>query len=123
MNYETLINGYKQILSTIYAPKHFYERIMTLIKEYKPRQTYKVSQIRLHYLIGFLKSIWILGVIDKGRRYYWKLFLSTLFKRPKLFPLSMSLSVYGLHFRKVIKKFNKTSTVEPQRDLVNMKSI
>ena len=37
MNRETLINGYRHILNTIYAPKEYYARIKTLSKEYKPK--------------------------------------------------------------------------------------
>jgi len=105
MNYETLMNGYKHILNTIYAPKQFSERIVTFLKEYKPQQKYKVSQIKFQYIAGFARSIWVLGFKEKGRRYYWKLFIATLVKRPKLFPLSIILSVYGFHFRKIAEKF------------------
>jgi radical SAM superfamily enzyme YgiQ (UPF0313 family) len=101
MNHETLIDGYKHILNTIYAPKLYYQRIEVFLSQFKPQQKLKISQIKLNYLSGFIRSIWILGVKEKGRIYYWKLFVSTLFKRPRLFPLSMVLSVYGYHFRKV----------------------
>ena len=37
MHLDTLLNGYKQIMNTIYAPKQFYERIKTFLKEFKPR--------------------------------------------------------------------------------------
>ena len=34
MNFETLINGYKHILNTIYSPKQFYERVKIFLKEW-----------------------------------------------------------------------------------------
>jgi len=105
MNQEILINGYHHILNTIYAPKQYYDRIKVFISQYKPQQRVKVSQVRLNYVNGFIKSIWILGVKEKGRRYYWRLFISTLLRRPRLFPVSMILSVYGLHFRKVVETY------------------
>jgi len=46
-----------------------------------------------------------LGIKERGRRYYWKLFAFTLLKRPRLFPLSITLSVYGFHFRKMVEKY------------------
>ena len=101
MNYETLINGYGHILDTIYAPKQYYERIMTFLREYRPRQKVKLSQFRFYYIEGLVRSIWTLGIREKGRRYYWRLFISTLFRRPKLFPLSMVLAIYGFHLRQV----------------------
>ncbi|MFC2055947.1 B12-binding domain-containing radical SAM protein [Chloroflexota bacterium] len=110
MNYETLINGYKHILDTIYAPKQYYERVRTFLKEYKPSKRKGISQLRFEHVEGFLKSLWFLGVREKGRRYYWKLLISTLFKHPRAFPLSISLSVFGFHFRKVAKKLSDTQS-------------
>jgi radical SAM superfamily enzyme YgiQ (UPF0313 family) len=102
MDYETLINGYKHILNTIYSPKQYYERVIIFLKEYKP-QGNRLGKIGFNHLIGLVKSMWVLGVKEKGRRYYWKLFASTLFKHPRSFPLSMTLAVYGFHFRKVAR--------------------
>jgi len=104
MNHETLIDGYKHILNTIYSPKHYYERVKTFLREYKPRDQ-TVGRLQFQYIRAFFKSIWFLGIREKGRRYYWKLFLSTLLKQPRKFPISISLSVYGYHFRKVVKKY------------------
>jgi radical SAM superfamily enzyme YgiQ (UPF0313 family) len=112
MNYETLIEGYKHILNTIYAPKQYYERITTFLKEYRPRRVHGLSKLRFHYIRAFLKSMWVLGVMESGRTRYWRFFFSTLVRRPKLFPLSMSLSVYGLHFRRVANKFSKTPALQ-----------
>ena len=107
MNYETLINGYKQVLDTIYSPKDFYERVKTFLKEYRPQRK-KRDRIRFYHIRALIRSVWVLGVREKGRRYYWKLFISTLLKRPRIFPLSVSLAVYGYHFRKVVEKYIKT---------------
>jgi hypothetical protein len=54
-----------------------------------------------------LRTIWLLGVLDKGRMYYWKLFFSTLFRRPRSFPLAIRMSVFGYHFRRVAEKYLK----------------
>jgi len=105
MNYKTLIDGYKNILSTIYSPRQYYERIKTFLKEYKPAKRKGRSQLQFHHIRAFIKSMWFLGIREKGRKYYWKLFISTLLRRPRSFPLSMSLAVYGFHFRKVIEKY------------------
>ncbi|MFC1958515.1 B12-binding domain-containing radical SAM protein [Chloroflexota bacterium] len=114
MKYETLINGYKHILDTIYAPKQYYERVRTFLKEYKPPKRKGISQLQFHHIEGFLKSAWFLGVREKGRRYYWKLIISTLFKHPRAFPLSVSLSVFGFHFRKVAEKLSDTQIEDNQ---------
>jgi len=107
MNYETLINGYKHILNTIYSPKQYYERVKILLREYKPQGVRK-GKLYFYHIEAFIKSIWILGIREKGRRYYWKLFVSTLLKRPRSFPLSISLAVYGHHFRKTVEVYTNT---------------
>ncbi|MFC1964787.1 B12-binding domain-containing radical SAM protein [Chloroflexota bacterium] len=108
MKYETLVTGYKYVLDTIYSPRHYYERVVTLLKEYKPRKTAGISQLRFSHITGLFKSLWFLGVTNTGRRYFWRLLISTLLKRPRHFPLLINLSISGFHFRKVAQSYDKT---------------
>jgi radical SAM superfamily enzyme YgiQ (UPF0313 family) len=110
MNYNTLIEGYKHILNTIYSPKPYYERINTFLKEYNPYR-YSLIDINFGHLKVLWKTFWILGIGEKGRRYYWKVMLSTMLKRPRSFPMALRLSIYGYHFRKVIEKYIGTKLV------------
>ena len=107
MSHETLINGYKNILHTIYSPKQYYERIKTLLKEYRPQRRRR-PQLKLYHINGLIRSMWFLGIREKGRRYYWKLFVSTLLKHPRSFSFSITLAIYGFHFRKVVEKYIST---------------
>jgi radical SAM superfamily enzyme YgiQ (UPF0313 family) len=102
MNQKALISGYKKVLDTIYSPVHYYERLMLFFKEYQPVQK-RVFRFHSYYIGALFKSILYLGIIGKERYYYWKLFFWSLFKRPKLFPIAITLSIYGFHFRKVFE--------------------
>jgi len=106
MNQETLITGYKNVVKTIYSAKPYYERIKTFLEEYKPQKPRKAAEGKIHFyeIKALIKSMWVLGVKEKGRRHYWGLFSSTLLRKPRLFPLFVTLTVYGFHFRKVAKK-------------------
>jgi radical SAM superfamily enzyme YgiQ (UPF0313 family) len=104
MNYKALIDGYKRVLYTIYSPKCYYERLQTLLRNFKPLQKQK-HRFHLWYLSAFLKSIWQLGIIGKERIYYWKIFFWTLFRRPQLLPMAITYAVYGFHFRKIFKNY------------------
>jgi hypothetical protein len=42
-----------------------------------------------------------LGVLQKGRRHYWKLLFKTTFRYPRFLPEAVIFSVYGFHFRKI----------------------
>jgi radical SAM superfamily enzyme YgiQ (UPF0313 family) len=100
---EALIAGYQKILATIYAPKHYYRRVIRLFREYRPRR-----QGRFHYQPGYagalFKSMLFLGVIGRERLHFWKLFFWSLLRKPRLFPLAITYAVYGYHFRKVAEK-------------------
>ena len=103
MGREALASGYRHVVDTIYAPKQYYERIETFLREYRPgdKRKFKVS---VTHLIALMRSIWALGCKEKGRIHYWKLVVWTLLRRPRNFPLSMALAVQGFHFRKVAEK-------------------
>jgi radical SAM superfamily enzyme YgiQ (UPF0313 family) len=100
MDNDKLLKGYQQILDTIYSPKEYYERIRTFFQEFKPPRT-KLGKVQGHQIKAFFKSIWYLGIKEKGKRHYWKLFASYLVKSPPKFARFILFSVYGYHFRKV----------------------
>jgi radical SAM superfamily enzyme YgiQ (UPF0313 family) len=100
MDSELLIKGYKGILSRIYSPAPYYTRVREFLREYRPLQR-KPFHFHFSYLGAFFKSILFLGIIEKERFYYWKLFFWSLFRRPQLFHLALTFSIYGFHFRKI----------------------
>jgi len=102
MDLNSLTAGYKKIISHIYSPKNYYQRLITFLKEYKPGEK-RGGNYKIHFnqLLALLKSIWILGIREKGRVYYWKLFFWSLFKKPKFFPMAIDLAIKGFHFRKI----------------------
>jgi radical SAM superfamily enzyme YgiQ (UPF0313 family) len=104
MNNDVLIDGYKKIMSTIYSPSCYYERVKKFLREYKPlnRGSFRLD---FAHLAAFFRSILSLGVLGKERFHYWKLLFWSLFRRPKLFPLAVTFTIYGFHFRKVVEKF------------------
>jgi len=103
MNYDKLRAGYQRVVRTIYQPKEFYERLVTFLKEYRMPQNIP-QRLTYTHISAFFKSVWKLGLICKGRRYYWKLFLYSLFKQPQKFPLAITMMIYGYHFRRVAAK-------------------
>jgi radical SAM superfamily enzyme YgiQ (UPF0313 family) len=103
MNQETLINGYKKILDTIYSPKCYYKRVKCFLREYSPGQN-KMFHFQPTYITAFLRSVLFLGIIGKERIDYWKLLAWSLFTRPRLMPLAIGLAICGFHFRKVSRQ-------------------
>ena len=103
MDYDDLVEGYQKILSTIYSPKVYYQRVLDFLKIYSPQHK-RAYKFQMGYVTAFFKSIFLLGALGKEREYYWKLFFWSLFRRPKLFPMAITYAIYGFHFRKVFEK-------------------
>jgi radical SAM superfamily enzyme YgiQ (UPF0313 family) len=99
MDAETFREGYKKILKHIYSPENYYKRIMTLFKEYKSPK-FK-GTIKFEHIVGLFSSIYHLGIFGKERVQFWHLLIWTTFHRRDLFPLAVTLAIYGYHFRKV----------------------
>jgi radical SAM superfamily enzyme YgiQ (UPF0313 family) len=102
MNQQNLMNGYTRILETIYSHKEYYTRIKTFLKEYKPG-TPKVTLPTKAELFAFFKSLWILGIIENGRRHFWSFIFTCFIRYPAKFPLAVKMAIYGFHFRRVIQ--------------------
>jgi radical SAM superfamily enzyme YgiQ (UPF0313 family) len=101
INKEILIEGYKRILSTIYSPKNYYSRVITYLNEYI--EFVDGSKMSLKTKINAIsKSIWLMGLREKGKMHFWKLIIWTLFHKPKLLAEAITQSIYGYHFRTVL---------------------
>ena len=105
MQPKALIGGYRTILDTIYLPKNYYQRVISLLREYRPMHLGKFH-LQPGYVGALFKSILFLGVMGKERLHFWKLFFWSLAMRPRLFPLAITYAVYGFHFRVVAEKIN-----------------
>ncbi len=102
MKSEELVKGYMKILVSIYSPKAYYARIKTFLREYRKTRR-KSSPMGFHYMLALFKSFFYLGFWSRSRLQYWNLFFWTLFNRPALFKNSITFTIYGFHFRKIIK--------------------
>jgi radical SAM superfamily enzyme YgiQ (UPF0313 family) len=103
MDPQVLRNGYRWAIQHLYSPETYYRRVKTFLREYKP------PKIRVPLNLGYVteqgmalvRSIVRLGILGKERVQYWKLFIWTLLRRPRSFPLAIRFLIYGYHFRKV----------------------
>ena len=109
MGLEELSQGYGRIISGIYSPKPYYERVRAYLRECRPmglhRSHFHFQHLRLHtgYALALPKTMFVLGVKNRGRFQYWRLLFWSMFRRPKLLPMAITFAVYGFHFRKVFQ--------------------
>ena len=100
MRKETLIEGYKKILRSIYSQKAYFERLKTFLSMYRHPN---VAPTRFHFssIRTLFHAVWILGFLEKGKRFFWKLLFFVLRDSPKKLPQAIRLAIYGFHFRKL----------------------
>ena len=99
MDQHELVAGYKKVVRTLYSPKHYCQRVINFLKEYRSCAEKKV-RFNFYYLKIILQSILVLGFNGMAGFYFWKLIFWTLFNRPGSFPSALSLAIQGYHFRK-----------------------
>jgi len=107
MNLQDLLRGYHKVVKTIYSNKYYYERILTFLRNYRP-----LGKTRVRFtptdIKAFIKSVWLLGIVGKGRFYYWKLIFWSL-RNPRCFHLAVTLAIYGFHYRRIFESYAKAS--------------
>lgn len=99
---DALRAGYVSIMTSIYSPEAYYQRVKRFLSDYHaPRVR---TRIRWPQLAAFGRSVWRLGFLNRGRFQYWRLLGWTLMRRPQHFSLAVRLWIYGHHFREVCRR-------------------
>jgi radical SAM superfamily enzyme YgiQ (UPF0313 family) len=106
MDAALLVEGYKNILRSIYSPKEYYHRSLDCIS----RLTTQVSELRQTNFIADSKMLarilYTLGVIERGGRFrFWNYLVRTILFYPRHFAHAMTLAAMGYHFRKLTAKY------------------
>ncbi len=102
MGFDKLHDGYQSIMKNIYAPKNYYRRVRTLLRDLKAPE---VNQpINVGRFLSVFRSAFRLGVLGKERYRYWQLMLWTLIRRPKQLPVAITLAIYGYHYRQICER-------------------
>jgi radical SAM superfamily enzyme YgiQ (UPF0313 family) len=100
-NLDGTTNFIPRMKGCLYAPGPYYERIRTFLREYRAP---KISgSVNWRSFMAFFHANLRLGIMGRERFHYWGLLLWTFFRRPSHFPLAVTLSIYGHHFRKTCR--------------------
>jgi radical SAM superfamily enzyme YgiQ (UPF0313 family) len=107
MDMEVLRDGYRQLMKTIYAPGPYYRRVRTFLREFeKPKLPFHIHP---QGLTALARSAIRLGIFGRERFHYWGLLTWTLFRRPALLQMAVTLAIYGHHFRRCAQALGKES--------------
>jgi radical SAM superfamily enzyme YgiQ (UPF0313 family) len=100
MSYDELVEGYRTVVTSIYSVKPYYQRVRHYLRGFE-RTKLQRKRFELANLAAFAKSIFIIGIVKKGRAEFWKFLIWTLTRCPKMLTDAMTFAVYGYHYRKV----------------------
>ena len=75
--------------------------MLTFLGEYRPQG----PKLRLTFndVRAFAKSLWMMGVLHRGRRAFWKYLATVLVRHPRKLPSAIALAIHGFHYRMVAK--------------------
>jgi radical SAM superfamily enzyme YgiQ (UPF0313 family) len=101
MRKDLLIDGYKNLVATLFTPENYYERVRAFLRQYKRRSTGTKFALR-HKLRALVAALWSLGVRGDGKMSFWRMFVWTAVRRPSLMTEAITLAIYGFHYRTVL---------------------
>ena len=97
-----LLEGYREILGSLYAPSAFYERCYRSLLQWKARKPQKAPGIPLWPLLGIVfRSIVHQGILSSYRKAYWKFLLRLVARwslNPAKFSMGFAILLSGHHF-------------------------
>ena len=88
-----LLEGYRNLLASIYEPEDFYRRCEIVVREIGPGRARRLS---LEAVGMFLRVLLGVGVLSPRRLLFWRLFFKAI-GRPYAFAKAMALAVQGEH--------------------------
>jgi len=96
---EFLLANYRSLMQRLYEPGAYYQRIRTFLRAHRVRGPR--AKLTWRDIGALLSSLWLMGVIHKGRRSYWRLLIGTLIMRPQQVGIAVTLAIMGHHYRMV----------------------
>lgn len=96
---EALTDGYRKLVGDLYAPRTYYERVLVFLRDYRPNGPRTVT--RADDVRAFMRSLWVLGVVEPGRWEFWKFMARTAVFHRNAFAEAVEAAIRGYHFRKV----------------------
>lgn len=96
---EFVVENYRRLMRKLYEPRNYYQRVRVFLEHHHaggPR-----AKITGRGLLAIVRSMWLLGLVHRGRRAYWRLLGSTLLRHPAQLGVVVTLVITGHHFRRV----------------------
>ena len=99
-----VLKDFVQVLEHVYDPQNYYERVTYAGLTIMPADKYRMGIVeRVKSLKPLLKVCYKLGCNRTTGWFYWKMFLTVLFKNPKGIEAAIIMATMYIHFQKQSK--------------------
>ena len=99
-----ILKDYNRVISYIYSPEHYYERVIYTSLHLRPEYKYRPGLMRLLKNIKtFLKICRRVGFNKTTGWLYWKALLAVISKNPRAIEATVNLAAMFIHFQKQSK--------------------
>jgi radical SAM superfamily enzyme YgiQ (UPF0313 family) len=105
MDSARLVEGYKQILRTIYDSHEYYNRSLDCLAQVVQNAPEPARLSAVKKAAAFLRIILKLGIIDSKRKEFWRYFGRVLSHHRQHFTQAVTLAAMGYHFRKLTDEY------------------
>jgi radical SAM superfamily enzyme YgiQ (UPF0313 family) len=99
---DTLLEGYRTLMKRLYEPRAYYQRARAFLAQYRPPR--RVTMPSRREMLAALRSLWVLGVVRRGRRQYWRFLAHVLLHHRRALAEAFAITIHGHHFRTVAEK-------------------
>ena len=106
MNPARLIEGYQQILRTIYKPSEYYQRVLECLGRVSSDGPAAQQYSFVKGAASLARIAFKLGVLDRERSEFWRFFRRAITEHREKFAESMRLAAMGYHFRKLTETYS-----------------
>lgn len=96
---EFLLENYRRLVQRLYEPGNFYRRVRTFLDGYRMRGPR--AHVGWRDVGALFGSMWVIGVVHRGRRAYWRFLATTLLRHPRQVGVAVTMTIMGHHYRVV----------------------
>ncbi|MBE0564626.1 MAG: DUF4070 domain-containing protein [Krumholzibacteria bacterium] len=94
-----LLENYRALMRRLYEPGNYYQRIGTFLAGHRLRGPR--PHVGWRDIGAIFGSMWVIGVVSRGRRAYWRFLARTLVRHPRQIGVAVTLAIMGHHYRAV----------------------
>ncbi|MEW5802264.1 MAG: B12-binding domain-containing radical SAM protein [bacterium] len=102
MDLKVLLDGYKQVIASIYQPRFYFDRCLHFLRNLHPHQN-SSRRVRSEELYAFFMSV-VRQTFSPYGHHYLSYLLKSLLIKPRMFPEAVRQAIMGHHFFKITRE-------------------